>query len=250
MLVVGLFEYSQGSTVLHRANPVAKLSLAASLCVATSLAAHIPTLLAIIAVVLLGAAYAGVGGRALALVRALAVLAALMLLVQTAIVRSGEPVILWVTDRGLDLGAHVALRLVAFAMPLVLMLSVTRMSDLTNAAVEVLHLPYRYAFAITCALRFVPILAQEMARIVEAQTARGLEVDSPNPVRRLRLTVPLVAPMLIGAVGRADATALAAEQRGFYLRGRDSSYKRYPMRARDVALLGLCLVVIVLGAAF
>lgn len=53
----------------------------------------------------------------------------------------------------------------------------------------------------------------------------------------------------MGSVGKTDATALAAEQRGFYLRTRDSSYKRYPLRALDVAMLACCVALVGLGIA-
>ena len=44
--------------------------------------------------------------------------------------------------------------------------------------------------------------------------------------------------------------ALAAEQRGFYLRTRESSYLRYPFTARDCAALAFCVALIALGVAF
>ena len=248
--MTGLLEYSEDSTLLHRVNPISKVAFAVAVCIATFLANEYLTLVFLLALVLLAGVYAGVGKKAVSLLLAFSSLGALMFLVQTVIVRAGTPVFLWVTDRGADTGAHVALRLVTFALPLVLMLTVTRLTDLTNAAVEVLHLPYRYAFTITTALRFVPIFSSEMSRIVEAQTARGVEFDSGNPLRKLGLMMPLAAPLLITSVSKADDTALAAEQRGFYLRTRESSYKRYPMAARDYAIFSLCLVVIVLGAIF
>ena len=46
------------------------------------------------------------------------------------------------------------------------------------------------------------------------------------------------------------ATALAAEQRGFYLRTRESAYDRHPFVARDYAAFALCIALIMLGVAF
>ena len=134
-------------------------------------------------------------------------------------------------------------------MPLILMLSVTKMGDLANACVEVLHVPYRYAFTFTTALRFVPVFSQEMTAIMEAQTARGVEYDTRNPFRKLRLMLPMCVPLLVSSVGKTDATALAAEQRGFYLRTRESSYRRYPLVARDWATLACCVALVAIGAA-
>ena len=111
-----------------------------------------------------------------------------------------------------------------------------------------LHIPYRYAFTFTTALRFVPVFSQEMNAIMEAQTARGVEYDTKNPIRKLQLMLPLCVPLLVSSVGKTDATALAAEQRGFYLRTRESSYKRYPMVGRDVVVLVACAALVVAGA--
>lgn len=78
---------------------------------------------------------------------------------------------------------------------------------------------------------------------MEAQTARGVEFDTRNPFKKMRLMLPLCAPLLISSVGRADATALAAEQRGFYLRTRESAVRRYPFEARDFAVLALGAII-------
>ena len=56
--------------------------------------------------------------------------------------------------------------------------------------------------------------------------------------------------LLISSVGKTDATALAAEQRGFYLRTRASSYKRYPIKGLDIAVLIVSIVLIAIGFLF
>ena len=68
-------------------------------------------------------------------------------------------------------------------------------------------------------------------RLSKRRQHRGVEYDTINPVKKLKLMLPLCAPLLISSAGKTDATALAAEQRGFYLRTRKSSYKRYPFAA-------------------
>lgn len=248
--MASVLDYHEGTTLLHRANPITKVAFAICVCVATFLANSYLMLAGIIVLLVLVGAYAGIASGTLRLLGAFAGLGVLMLVVQTAIVRQGSPLFLWVTDRGLDMGAHVALRLVAFALPLVMMLMVTRLTDLANAAVEILHVPYRYAFTITTALRFVPIFSEQMGQIMEAQTARGVEFDSPNPLRRIRLMLPLIAPLLISSVAKADDTALAAEERGFYLRSRASSSRRYPFGGADALLALVGVAIVTLGVLF
>ena len=247
--MTSVIDYVPGNTLLHRLNPVTKLAVAAALIVATLLADTYPLLVGLIALTLALGAYARALRRLASLLKVLVPLAVIMLALQTAVVRTGAPVAAWVTTDGLVTGSKACLRLLGVAMPLILMLSVTKMGDLANACVEVLHVPYRYAFTFTTALRFVPVFSQEMTAIMEAQTARGVEYDTRNPFRKLRLMLPLCVPLLVSSVGKTDATALAAEQRGFYLRTRESCYKRYPLVARDWCALAACAALVAVGVA-
>ena len=248
--MLNVIDYIPGSTVLHRMNPVAKVALAASIVVATILSDTFPALLGLLALTFALGAYAGVAGRLASLLKILIPATLIMFVLQIAVIRGGQPVFLFVTDEGLATGSKVALRLLGVALPLVLMMMVTKPTDLANAAVEKLHIPYKYAFTFTTALRFVPVFSQEMNAIMEAQTARGVEYDTKNPIKKLQLMLPLCAPLLISSVGKTDATALAAEQRGFYLRTRASSYKRYPFAARDLVAFAVAVGLIALGALF
>ncbi|MDY4041924.1 MAG: energy-coupling factor transporter transmembrane component T [Collinsella sp.] len=248
--MVNVIDYCPGESLLHRLNPVVKLALAAGIIAATFLADSYLLLVGLMALSLALAAWAGVAARMLRLLRLLVPIALFMLLVQVLLVHDGTPILGPVTDEGLYTGGKACLRLLGIALPLVLMLMVTKLNDLANACVEHLHIPYRYAFTFTTALRFVPVFSQEMDSIIEAQTARGVEYDSRNPMKRLRLMLPLCIPLLISSVGKADATALAAEQRGFYLRTRGSSYKRYPFAAADVAVLAAAALLVVAGILF
>ena len=246
--MVNVIDYVPGATVLHRLNPVAKLALASGIIIATFLATSYPALVGLLVITLALGAYAGVFSRLASLLKVLLPLAAIMLVLQMIFAQGGERLVGFVTSEGLVTGSKACLRLLGVALPLVLVLTVTKLTDLANACVEILHVPYRYAFAFTTALRFVPLFGQEMNAIMEAQTARGVEYDTKNPIKKLQLMLPLCIPLLISSVGKTDATALAAEQRGFYLRTRESSYKRYPLQALDFAAIAIAVALIVAGA--
>ena len=248
--MTSVIDYIPGTSLLHRLNPVTKLALAAGIILATFLGDTYPLLIALLALTFALGAYARAAGGLLSLSKLMVPLSLIMLVLQTAFIRTGNPVALWITTDGLVTGTKAALRLLGVALPLILMLTVTKLNDLANAVVEVLHVPYRYAFTFTTALRFVPVFSQEMNAIMEAQTARGVEYDTKNPLKKIKLMLPLCVPLLVSSVGKTDATALAAEQRGFYLRTRESSYKRYPMAAADYAVLAASVALIVLGALF
>ena len=248
--MTSVIDYIPGTSLLHRLNPVTKLALAAGIILATFLGDTYPLLIALLALTFALGAYARAAGGLVSLSKLMVPLSLIMLVLQTAFIRTGNPVALWVTTDGLVTGTKAALRLLGVALPLILMLTVTKLNDLANAVVEVLHVPYRYAFTFTTALRFVPVFSQEMNAIMEAQTARGVEYDTKNPLKKIHLMLPLCVPLLVSSVGKTDATALAAEQRGFYLRTRASSYKRYPIKGMDIAILIASIALIVLGFLF
>lgn len=242
-----VIDYVPGTTLLHRLNPVTKLALAAAIIAATLLADSWVALTGLLALTLAMGAYAGSLSRLRGLLAMLVPVALIMLVLQVIFVRTGDPVLAFATTDGLATGGKACLRLIGIALPLVLMLTVTRLTDLANACVEVLHLPYRYAFTFTTALRFVPVFTREMQTIMEAQTARGVEFDTRNPFKKLSLMLPICIPLLVTSVGKTDAAALAAEQRGFYLRTRESSYRRYPVAGMDFGVLVFCLALIAFG---
>ncbi|UKI54548.1 MAG: energy-coupling factor transporter transmembrane protein EcfT [Treponema succinifaciens] len=136
------------------------------------------------------------------------------------------------------------LKLCGATLPLALMLSVTKLADLSNALVEKLHVPYKYAFTLTTAIRFIPVFAQEMEGIQEAQTSRGIQLDTKNPLKKLALILPLCAPLLVSSVRKTSGTAIAADLRGFKLRTSGCCLKKYPYKARDFACFAVSFALI------
>lgn len=245
----GILDYAPGATVVHRLNPIVKIVFAFCTCVAAFLTESLPALCALLALDVAVGCAGGIPRRTLRLLSGLAKVSVFLFVLQVLFIRSGTPVFLFVTDAGLHTACLVVLRLIVATMPLALMLALTPMNDLSNALVKVARLPYRYAFAFTTALRFIPVFTGEMRQIMEAQTARGVEFDTGNPLRKVGLVLPLCMPMLVSSVGRVQQSALAAETRGFYLRDRSSGYCDYPFSALDAAALALTAAVVAFGVA-
>ncbi len=239
----GILEYSQGETIIHRLNPLSKMVVAFLICLSSFANNNIYFTIGIIVVNLLIAHLAQIFDKALSLLITLFKIGLVLFLLQVFFIRTGNtlltlPFNLYITDIGLKFSILLVLRLVGATMPLVIILTVTRMSDLTNVMVQKLHIPYKYTFAFTTALRFIPIFENEMKGIIEAQTARGVEFDTKNPVKKLKLVLPLCVPLLISSVKRIEGSAISAELRGFNLRSRDSGYKTYGFIGLDyIAML-------------
>ena len=243
----GILDYAPGATVVHRLNPIVKIVFAFCTCVAAFLTESLPALCALLALDVAVGCAGGIPQRTLRLLSGLVKVSVFLFVLQVLFIRSGTPVFFFVTDVGVHTACLVVLRLIVATMPLALMLALTPMSDLSNALVKVARLPYRYAFAFTTALRFIPVFTGEMRQIMEAQTARGVEFDTGSPLRKVGLVLPLCMPMLVSSVGRVQQSALAAEARGFYLRDRTSGYRDYPFGALDAGALALTVAVVAFG---
>ena len=83
------------------------------------------------------------------------------------------------------------------------------------------------------ALRFIPILLEELDRIMKAQQARGADFESGNLIQRAKGLVPLLVPLFIAALRRANDLAMAMEARCYH--GGQGRTKMKPLHyeARD-----------------
>ena len=139
---------------------------------------------------------------------------------------------------------RLVLRLSCATLPLAIMLSVTKLGDLSNALVEKLHIPFKYAFTMTTAIRFIPVFAAEMAGIMEAQVSRGIELDTKNPFRKIALVLPLCAPLLVSSVRKTQSLAIAAYLRGFKFRKKGSCLKKYDYSLAYALCYVFCMILV------
>ena len=241
-------EYVPGESLAHRMNPVAKLFFAVIFAIACFCATDAPMLLVLLALAYGIAASCGMMRQTLGLTKAVLVFSVLLAVVIALTTPTGDVLLAlpwgYIGTGGLLLAALTVVRLVAAAIPLFLLFYVTKMSDLSNSVVKVLHVPYKYAFTFTSTVHFIPVFLNDMRSIMEAQTARGVQFDQGGIVNKVRLIVPLCVPLLVGSVRKTNSTAIAAEVRGFNLRTRESGCKEYPFAAIDVVALVLAFVLL------
>ena len=65
----------------------------------------------------------------------------------------------------------------------------------------------------TIALRFIPTLIEEAEKIMNAQKARGADLESGGLIQRVKALIPILIPLLISSVRRASDLAEAMECR-------------------------------------
>lgn len=111
-------------------------------------------------------------------------------------------------------GLGMALKLQIFLAAGILFLSVTRIEEFAYALTR-LGLPYAAGFTLTLAFRLVPVFVEATVTVLQAQRCRGLDLEHGSPWQRLRRAAPVMVPVFMGALRRADQMAMALEARGF-----------------------------------
>lgn len=245
----GFLEYVEGASVLHRMDPVAKLACAFLLCIACFCTSNLIFLCLVLMGGIVLAVSCGMARQVVGLAKAVCMFSLVLAIVQILTTSGGVVLVAlpWgcIGTAGLVAAFTTVVRLLAAAIPLFLTLYVTRMTDLANALVKNAKLPYKYAFTFTSTIRFIPTFLSDMSAIMEAQTARGVQFDQGGIVGKIRLAAPLCVPLLVSSVRKVNSAAIAAEVRGFNLRGAASGYREYPMAFRDGVAIAACVLLLV-----
>jgi energy-coupling factor transport system permease protein len=142
-------------------------------------------------------------------------------------------------------GLGMALKLESFLGAGILFLSVTRIEEFAYALNRV-GVPYKLGFTMTMAFRLVPVFMDSAAVVVQAQRCRGLDFERGSLWQRALRYVPVMVPVFMSALRRADQMAMALEGRGFQSPNRRTTLERHALRAVDV-IAALVLLAVASG---
>ena len=120
----------------------------------------------------------------------------------------------------------------------------TTSPDHLGLALEQTHVPYEFAFAFTTAVRFVPVLAEEAQTIMDAQKARGLELEKGGFLKRIRNYVPVLIPLIVSAIRRSLELAEAMESRAWGATKKRTNLYALKFHRGDFALLAITVGVL------
>lgn len=206
---------------LARRAPVAKLAAAAivSILALTTLDPIVLSGLALLCFV--AAPFFGIGPLALVR-RAWPVFAGAVTIVLSLSLfsaeRTGETLFhfgpFWMTTSVLETSIAYALRLLALALPGVLVYATTDPTDLADSLIQHVKAPPRFAIGALAAFRLTGALTEEWRLISMARRARGID-SGGNPLRWLRLFASTAFGLLVGAIRRGTRLAQAMDARGF-----------------------------------
>jgi energy-coupling factor transport system permease protein len=120
----------------------------------------------------------------------------------------------------------------------------TTSPDHLGLALEQSKVPYEFSFAFTTAVRFVPVLAEEAQTIMDAQKARGLELEKGNFMKRIRNYIPILIPLIVSAIRRSLELAEAMESRAWGAAKKRTNLYALKLHKGDFALLALTVAIL------
>jgi energy-coupling factor transport system permease protein len=147
-------------------------------------------------------------------------------------------------------GATWGLRVLALALPGILLVASTDPVRLADALTVHWRVPTRFAYGALAALRLVPLLAAEWETIRLARRARGVD-GGADPVAQARLLAGTAFALLVGALRRGTRLATAMDARGFDSGVVRTNARGSALRPRDgwfiAGAAGLCALAVTLS---
>ncbi|MFB0543183.1 MAG: energy-coupling factor transporter transmembrane component T, partial [Candidatus Bathyarchaeia archaeon] len=155
------------------------------------------------------------------------------------------------TTEILELSLAMTLRFIALITTFSIFF-LTTSPDRLSLALEKARIPYELNFAFITAIRFVPVLAEEAQTIMDAQKARGLELERGNFIQRIRNYLPILLPLIINSIRRSLELAEAMESRAFGAVKKRTNLYELGMTRNDyyILLLSLATLFLVLYVRF
>jgi len=230
---MSVFMYQDINSFLHRLDPRSKLLVMLTFFVYALMFLTNPALLAVVFLFVL--VYAAMG-RALGNVwRSAGVLLTIFtvtVIVWLLTMRGPTKIILWFSVEGLYRGISGGFSLIIIIITSIVFVSTTKVEELTLACMR-LGLPYRGAFAMSTAIRMIPLIAGTAETILQAQKSRGLDVDTGSFMQKLKKYVPLLVPTIVSVIRGTSVFAMALESKGFGYSDNRVSYLTISYKPRD-----------------
>ncbi len=152
------------------------------------------------------------------------------------------------TRGGLMLGMTFLLRLTNMVVMTIILLESTPLDDFINLFIK-LKLPHSLSFIITTAIRFVPELDKKRDLIINAQRARGIDMNNGGWLRQYKVRISIMIPLIINSIIMADQLTMGLLNRGFGYADNWTVLSELKLRPKDYVALIICLISLISGIA-
>ncbi|MFC1871083.1 energy-coupling factor transporter transmembrane component T family protein [Chloroflexota bacterium] len=251
-------KYQDRGTVIHRLNPLPKLTWGGGVLVLSLLFDHPLYVLSLLVVVIALALTAKIGREWFSIMNFSLWLGASVIVINALVSYHGAHVLVEapfklpvmgtpvITVEAIAFGTVMALRLLVIISTFTL-LNLTIHPDDIMAALLKMKFPYKSVMITSLSTRFVPCLIEDESRISDGHRARGLELENGSWLRRVKNRAVITVPLLANSLDRAVQVAEAMEARAFGTGKRRTYYKDIKITPVDAVMLGYSLLPLAFG---
>ena len=250
-------QYYPAKSPLHRMDPRMKVILTAVFIVLIFLANNVASMALVLAFLGVTVALSRVPLKMILRgLKAIVIIVVFTAVLNLFYVQGGKTLvdfwIIHITEKGVYTALFMAIRIMALIISSSLLTYTTTPTNLTDGLERLLS-PLRYlrvpvhdiAMMMTIALRFIPTLIDEVGRIMNAQKARGADLETGSLFQRAKALVPIFIPLFISAFRRAYDLAFAMDCRCYRGGEGRTRMKQMKLAFRDFG----ALLVMVAGLA-
>lgn len=130
-------------------------------------------------------------------------------------------------------------------VPIAVLFLVTTHPTEFAASLNRIGIPYKIAFAVSLALRYIPDVQRDFRTIKDAQEARGVALSNAPLFKRIRNSLNILLPLVFTSLERIETVSNAMDLRGFGAGKKRTWYNQRPMTKADftaIASVGLLVL--------
>lgn len=161
-----------------------------------------------------------------------------------------------ITETGIYSAVNLLLRLILIIIGSSMMTYTTTPNSLTDGLEKLFRWMNRIGVPVhelsmimSIALRFIPVLVDELDRIMKVQMARGVDFKDGNILERIKKLMPIIVPLFVSAIRRSNELAMAMDARCYH--GGEGRTKMKPLeykRNDHVAYILLAIYIVMVIA--
>jgi energy-coupling factor transport system permease protein len=158
-----------------------------------------------------------------------------------------------ITREGIRVALRMVIRLVFLVIGTSVMTLTTTPNNMTDGLERIFRplkrfkLPvHEIAMMMSIALSFIPILTDELDKIMKAQSARGVDFENGRLTTRIKAMLPVLVPLFVSAFRHAGDLATAMEARCYH--GGEGRTRMRPLRYKKQDYIAYAIVLLYFAA--
>ncbi len=247
-------QYFPSDSVVHRLDARIKIILTVVLIVCIFICKNIPSLLLFVLITLCLIIISKVPVKmVLKSVKPLAIILLFTAVLNIFYIRGGTVFFEWkfihITSKGVFTALFMAVRVICLVIISSLLTYTTTPTMLTDAIerllspLKLIKIPvHTLTMMMTLALRFIPVLIDEIDRITNAQKARGADFETGGLIKKAKAMIPIIVPLFISSIKHAYELADAMDCRCYTDGSGRTRMKQMKTKPSDFAALAAVMI--------